>query len=361
MANINTGGMPVKKSNNSLSAYQGSNNKKVLYYALAGIVGVMVIAIIVLVIVGLSNKTQVDDVLQDEVDDGGAGGTTGDECSISSDCSTGYVCVSSRCILGDGGGDGGGDGDGGGGGSRLLGFITGFITGRVTGDEAGTVAYYNDGYVGIGTNDPGNPLHVLDDGRHSIAYFQYTGGGVGRIGIGDTSDIAYFGTFGKKAFMGMSPDTTKNLVVDINGGVGIGSGVLQLGDDNSFIPNHAGISTSANNMGFTIESGNDGGGGAIGLYGSEFAGGSPGVGYRGRVTIAAAEVDTPIGREGSIIFRTHNTAERMTIKPDRIELIADATNSRKIMFVGLSENSGDSYLCISAANIVYKSVNPCGT
>ena len=112
--------------------------------------------------------------------------------------------------------------------------IGGFTNGAVIfSDSSGTLSEdpsefsydATDNRLGIGTNSPLTPLHTLQTASSDMAYFQGGDGDASQIAIGNTEDIAYVGTDGTKAYIGMGDAglAAPNMAIEADGDVGIGT------------------------------------------------------------------------------------------------------------------------------------------
>ena len=80
------------------------------------------------------------------------------------------------------------------------------------------------GRVGIGTNAPGNPLHVNGGLTDTVGRFE-SGDNIARLSVADNSETAFFSVNGGSAFLnlGFQADMSNGLYVRSNGNVGVGT------------------------------------------------------------------------------------------------------------------------------------------
>lgn len=81
-----------------------------------------------------------------------------------------------------------------------------------------------NGFVGIGTNAPGNPLHVNGGLTDTVGRFE-SGDNIARLSVADNSETAFFSVNGGSAFLnlGFLADLSNGLYVRSNGNVGVGT------------------------------------------------------------------------------------------------------------------------------------------
>lgn len=197
--------------------------RKFVRFSVAGVIFLVVAILVVIAFAIFDNEPSTSG---DSGDTDGFGQTTevpDSSCSSDADCSiygANYTCISGTCYFYEISEEAPNKSSES---VSLLGFFTKFFTGSAVSPEAGDVIYYNDGWVGIGTSEPENLLHLSSNDYAGLTL---------ESGVSDWSEVNFYegpirkwaiGRAGDNSFRITESGVGSPFVIGSGGNVGIGA------------------------------------------------------------------------------------------------------------------------------------------